>query len=153
MAQDLRDSPFFGERVINFTSDILNNRKRTLPLTEFEVKLLKKGDEVKELNEELDGKLIELLRSAKDFIVPATAIRLLLYFKKLDRLKDAHKIVYFSGRDEMVLTESDISDLVNELRKDPQASIELWLAVLANEPEAEKESGGGPKLNLPTDFK
>lgn len=153
MSENLRDSPFFGDRVINFTADILNNRMRPTPITEFEKKLLKKESEIRELNSDLDGKLLELLRAAKNYIVPPTAIRLLLYFKKMDRLDDAHKIVYFSGRDEMVLTETDISDLVSELRKDPDASIELWLAVLANEPERKDASAGGPKLSLPTDFK
>jgi hypothetical protein len=153
MTDNLRDSPFFGDRVINFTSDILNKRMRPTPITDFEKKLLKKEAELQELNDELDGKLLELLRAAKEFIVPPTAIRLLLYFKKIDRLNDAHKILYFSGRDEMVLTEADISDLVNELRKDPDASIELWLAVLANEPERQEAKGSGPKLNLPQDFR
>lgn len=153
MADKLRDSPFFGDRVINFTQDILNSRRRLDPITEFEKKLLKRQETIKELNKELDGQLVTLLKEAKEYITPPTALRILLHFKKLGRTKEGHKIVHYSARDRLVLTEEEINELVRELTKDPDASVDLWLAVLAEEAPEETTPMQRPGLNLPVDFK
>lgn len=85
--------------------------------------------------------------------MPPTALRVLLYFKGLGRLNDGHKIVHYAARDELMLTEEQITELISELRKDPNASVELWLAVLADDAEKEEPVAKGSQLNLPTDFR
>lgn len=153
MADELRDSPFFGERTINFVADLLHFRPSLMALTGFEKKLTTHRDLVLRLDQELDGKLVSIIRETKDYITPATAMRLLLYFQSKDNTQEAHKILVYAQRDELIITEEEVTELIQELNKDPELNVQLWSVLLAKKPEQQQNTVGKPKLNLPSDFR
>lgn len=157
MADDLRDSPFLGSRIINFVQSIVRSPSRgssgtgLSPVTGFEQKLLKHQEEIVSINKELEGKLIDLLQRAKDYMPPHTAMRLLLYGQSKGFLRGAHQIVHYAARDRLVLTDEEINEIVAELRRDPEAEAQ-WLMILYSGKKEEVPEPVSNSIKLPIDF-
>lgn len=152
MADRLNDDPFFGTRIINFTDSVIHGSLKLAPISDFEKKILENKEQIKELNRQVDGKLVSLMENAQAFIPPTLSLRLMLYFKQIGRTLDGEKILYFCARDEMVLREKEIKELIQELRKDPEMNIDLWIAILGDDLEPEVAPAPRTGLNLPDDF-
>lgn len=162
MADDLRDSPFLGERTINFIASIVaspSNQKGVSgsglnAVTGFEKKLLNNQNKIRAINDELDGELLKLLKDAKDFIPPHTVMRVLLYGYGHNFFNRSYEIVYFAARDRMVLTDEEINTIVSELKKDPDTPAQ-WLMTLYAGDTKQEEDAAAPNnsLKLPVDFK
>lgn len=156
MADDLRDSPFLGDRTINFVASIVNSMtsnatSKLSPVTGFEKKLLENQATVQEIDEELNNELVKLLKDAKDFIPPHTAMRVLLFGKARGLLDKTFEIVYFASRDRVVLTDEEINGIVSELRKDNDAQIQ-WLITLYAGDKAKEILPTDKSFQLPTNF-
>lgn len=160
MADELRDSPFLGERTIKFVSSILSTSRYqgipasvVTPVTGFEKKLLENQEKICEMNEALDGELLELLRNAKDYIPPHTAMRVLLYGNKKGFLQQAQEIVYYSAEYRLVLTDEEINEIVSEIRKDSSTPVQWMMNLYGDDKSYEDdEPKVKNKLNLPKDF-
>lgn len=153
MDDRLKDDPFFGTRIINFTDSIIRGSMKLAPISDFEKKILEHRESVQELNRQVDGKLVSLMRNAQAFIPPTLSLRLMLYFHQIDRTLDGEKVLYYAARDETVLRESEVRELIQELRNDPEMNIDLWIAVLGRDPEPEQPMAPRSGLNLPDDFR
>lgn len=158
MTTELRDSPFLGERTISFVASIINTMgfngssgSGLNPVTDFEKKLLSNQARVREINDELNNELVMLLKNAKDYIPPHTAMRILLYAYSKDFLEQAYEIVYFAARDRLVLTDKEINILVAELKKDPNAQVQ-WLMTLYAGDKEEELVAPDSSFKLPKDF-
>lgn len=153
MAGELNEDLFFGVRIINFVDSVIRGSLKLSPISDFEKQIIQHKEEIRELNQQVDNNLVTLMRNAQDFITPTLALKLILYFHKIDRTRDGEKILYFAARDETVLGEDDIRELTRELRKDPDMNIDLWIAVLGRDPEPESPVSPRQGLNLPSDFR
>jgi hypothetical protein len=156
VADDLRDSPFLGERVINFVASILRSSVHTNgavmnPINDFEKKLLVNQDKVRAIDSELNKELLKLLKDSKEYIPPHTAMRVLLFGLSKGFLDKAYEIVYFAARDRLVLTDEEINTIVFETRKDPELQVQ-WLMTLYAGDKAEEPTSTGKSVKLPIDF-
>lgn len=154
MADKLRDDPFWRTRIINFVGDALRGYRKLTPVSGFEKKILERIEDIRAIDENIDDGLISLLKFAEGYVPPSTALRILMYWQDRDNLQIGYEIVYFAARDQIVLTEEEITQLINDLRKDPGLNIPFLITILDG---TEKEDTGEikirPLLNLPTDFR
>lgn len=158
MADELRDSPFLGERTITFVASITTamsfngvSNSSLSPVTDFEKKLLANQDKVREINSELNNELVSLLKDAKEYIPPHTAMRVLLYGYSKNFLDKAYEIIYFASRDRIVLTDKEINAIVSEIKKDPNTQV-YWLITIYAGDKSETLTAESAKIKLPTDF-
>jgi hypothetical protein len=157
MVDELRDSPFLGDRVINFVASILRatghtNGSGMNPINDFEKKLLGNQDKIRAIDDELNHELLKLLRDAKEYIPPHTTMRVLLFGYSRDFLSKAYEIIYFAARDRLVLTDEEINTIVFEIRKDPGSQVQ-WLMTLYAGDKAEEYTEKKGSVRLPIDFK
>lgn len=154
MADKLRDDPFWRERIINFVADALGGYRNLTPVSNFEKKILERSDDIKIINESVDGGLVQLLRNSKDYIPPATALRVLMYWHDQGRIQIGYEIVFFAGRDQIVLTEEEVTRLISDLRKDPDLNVSWVMTILdGTEEHSEEKAPQRNVLNLPSDFR
>lgn len=158
MVEELRDSPFLGQRTINFVASIVNtpgfnnsSGSGLSPVTNFEKKLLANQSKIREIDDELNNELVKLLKDAKDYIPPHTAMRVLLYGNSRGVLDKAYEIVYFAARDRLVLTDDEINAIVAEIRQDPNSQVQ-WLMTLYAGDKLEETEVLDSKVKLPIDF-
>ena len=148
---DLDGNTLLNDRLIRFVGDILRGYGDPNPLSAAEQKYLKHRDQIQELNGKIDGGLLALLRRVKDFVPPASALRLLLFMRKQDRLGDAEQILHWAARDERVLTDGEIGELVKEIFSNPGADVGLLLLLSSKEIE-EEITPDKKRFQLPLDF-
>lgn len=157
MSDELRDSPFFGDRIIRFVESILPlDETRTVPLlppiTGFETKLLENWTLIKDVNARIDESLPALLWEAKDFIPPHTALRILLFSHDKEFFSQAVDIVRYAARSELVISDEEINEIVKDLKSNSGIPAQ-WLINLHG---VEKKVIAAPKktddIKLPKDF-
>ncbi len=74
--------------------------------------------------------------------------------RKYDLAAKGRQIIYYAARDEMKLSDSEISEIVSEIKRNPDSNIEWHLAMLGDSGTPKEESYVKKNsIDLPTDFK
>jgi len=156
MVDKLRDDPFWRARIINFVADALHDYNRLTPVSNFEKKILERCDSLKEIDRQVDGGLVNLLKFAETFIPPPTALRVLMYWFDKGKFNTGYEIVYLAAKNEMVLTEEEISELFRDIQREPDLDVGWLMTILDAGESVAVENKIEPKissLNLPSDFR
>lgn len=154
MSEELRDDPFFGDRVIKYVESLIRGSYTLNPIDDFEKRLEKNRHSLVLLNKEVDGGLSQLLRNTQDFIPPRSALRMLLHLQKYDLIEEGITICRWAERDNMHYSDHELNELVKAVRKDPEVPLVFHMTVNEKYVPVEDTSmkKEKPRLNLPSDF-
>lgn len=113
--ENLNNSVFFDGRTITFLRRLFNTNEKISPFSANEQKMLDRRDELVQMNEALDYRLITKLSEYKDYAPVVDAIFFLLEAQKRGILDQADEILQMAVRERQVLTSAELSESLEEV--------------------------------------
>lgn len=145
---DLNNALFFDGRTISFMRNLLWRGPRGVSvMTALEKKLLENYEELRALDGELNGGLLSLLESTKEYVAIPDLIPFLLEARRLDLLDDAQTTLRIAVEDKRQFTAEQLASLLGEAEFTPM----FWnIYVFGDAVEENRYERDERRLNRPS---
>lgn len=154
MMEDLNKSTFFDKRITDFVRKLLYNPYKATPISNFEIQLQERIEELISLNSYLKGDLVNLLEQSKNYIPMTDSLFFLLHAQKIGEIDEAKEALTVATYEKKSLDRESLKTLLKESKQTPMS----WAVSLIGENEDERyqeqpKTKSGIDLSRLRDFK